>query len=133
MVYFPPVSPPRTYTPPSPHLHAPHSQPISLFSILSPAQYWVRNTNHLAPRYAVPSIPPLPVSPRSKYSPQHHVLLSNTLSVYNKISKNNFVYIMKSVCVVAVYIICMFMLSSCWHLFVIAQNKQKITLLVKSA
>jgi len=26
----------------------PHAQPISFFSILSPAQYWVRSTNHLA-------------------------------------------------------------------------------------
>jgi len=25
-----------------------------------PAQYWVRSTNHLAPCYAVSSIPPLP-------------------------------------------------------------------------
>ena len=40
--------------------YAPHSQPISFFSILSPAQYWVRSTNHLAPRYAISSIPPLP-------------------------------------------------------------------------
>ena len=47
------------YTP-SPHTYAPHAQPISFFSILSPAQYWVRSTNHLAPRYAVSSIPPLP-------------------------------------------------------------------------
>ena len=38
---FPPVSPPRPYTPPSPHPYAPHAQPISFFSILSPAQYWV--------------------------------------------------------------------------------------------
>ena len=30
--------------PPSPHPYAAHFQPIS-FSILSPAQYWVRNTN----------------------------------------------------------------------------------------
>ena len=30
----------------------PHAQPISFFSILSPAQYWVRSTNHLAPHYA---------------------------------------------------------------------------------
>ena len=44
--------------PPSPHPYAPHAQPISFFSILSPAQYWVRSTNHLAPRYAVSSIPP---------------------------------------------------------------------------
>ena len=41
MVSFAPVSPPRPYTPPSPHPYAPHAQPISLFSILSPAQYWV--------------------------------------------------------------------------------------------
>ena len=34
--------------------------PISFSSILSPAQYWVRSTNHLAPRYAVSSIPLLP-------------------------------------------------------------------------
>ena len=47
-------------TPPSPHPYAPHAQPISFFSILSPAQYWVRSKNHLAPRYAISSIPPLP-------------------------------------------------------------------------
>ena len=46
--------------PPSPHLYALHVQPISFFSILSPTQYWVSSTNHLAPRYAVSSIPPLP-------------------------------------------------------------------------
>jgi hypothetical protein len=28
--------------------------------ILSPAQYWVKSTRYLAPRYAVSSIPPLP-------------------------------------------------------------------------
>ena len=52
--------PTKTLYTPSPHPHAPHAQPISLFSILSPAQYWVRSTNHLAPRYAISSIPPLP-------------------------------------------------------------------------
>ena len=52
--------PPRPHTPPSPHPYAPHAQPISFFSVLSPAQYWVRCTNHLAPRYAVSSITPLP-------------------------------------------------------------------------
>ena len=30
------------YTPP-PHPYAPHAQPISFFSILSPTQYWVRS------------------------------------------------------------------------------------------
>ena len=57
--FSPPVSPPRPYTPHSPHPCAPHAQPISFFSILSPAQYWVRSTNHLAPRYTISSIPPL--------------------------------------------------------------------------
>ena len=52
--------PTKTLYTPSPHPYAPHAQPISFFSILSPAQYWVRNTNHLAPRYAISSIPPLP-------------------------------------------------------------------------
>ena len=32
----------------SPHPYAPHAQPISFLSILSPAQYWVRSTSHLA-------------------------------------------------------------------------------------
>ena len=41
---FTPVSPPRPYTPPSPHPYAPHAQPISFFSILSPAQYWLRRS-----------------------------------------------------------------------------------------
>ena len=54
---FPPS---RPYTPPSPHPYAPHAQPISFLSILLPAQYWVRSTNHLAPRYAISSDPPLP-------------------------------------------------------------------------
>ena len=45
---------------PFPPPYAPHAQPISFFSILSPAQYWVRSKNHLTPRYAISSIPPLP-------------------------------------------------------------------------
>ena len=52
--------PTKTLYNPSPHPYEPHTQPISFFSILSPAQYWVRSTNHLAPRYAISSIPPLP-------------------------------------------------------------------------
>ena len=52
--------PTKTLYTPSPHPYAPHAQPISFFSILSPAQYWVRSTNHVAPRYAVSSIPLLP-------------------------------------------------------------------------
>ena len=57
---FPSGFPTKTLYTPSPHPYAPHAQPISFFSILSPAQYWVRSTNHLAPRYAISSIPPLP-------------------------------------------------------------------------
>ena len=57
---FPSGYPTKTLYTPSPHPYAPHAQPISFFSILSPAQYWVSSTNHLAPHYAVSSIPPLP-------------------------------------------------------------------------
>ena len=60
VVHFLPVSPPTPYTPHFPHPYAPHAQPISFFSILSPAQYWMRSTNHLASRYAISVIPPLP-------------------------------------------------------------------------
>ena len=45
--------------PPSPHPYAPHAQPISFFSVSSPVWYWVRSTDHLAPRYAISSSPPL--------------------------------------------------------------------------
>ena len=44
---FPSSFPTNTLYTPSPHPYAPHAQPISFFSILSPAQYWVRSTNHL--------------------------------------------------------------------------------------
>jgi len=53
---------------PSPHPYAPHAQPISFFSILSPAQYWVSSTNHLAPRYAISTITRYLVPPPSKYN-----------------------------------------------------------------
>ena len=56
---FPSGFPSRTLYTPSPQPYVPHAQPISFFSILSPAQYWVRSTNHLAPRYSISSIPPL--------------------------------------------------------------------------
>ena len=45
---FPTGFPTKTLYTPSPHPYAPHVQSISFFSILSPAQYWVRSTNHLA-------------------------------------------------------------------------------------
>ena len=43
---FPSGFPTKNLYTPSPHPYAPHAQPISFFSILSPAQYWVRSTNH---------------------------------------------------------------------------------------
>ena len=41
--------PTKTLYAPSPHPYALQAQPISFFSILSPAQYWVRSTDYLAP------------------------------------------------------------------------------------
>jgi hypothetical protein len=56
-VSFPQVSPSKSYT----HLSLPpyvlHAPPISFFSILSPAQYWLRSTDHSAPHYVIFSIP----------------------------------------------------------------------------
>ena len=40
---FPSGFPTKTLHTPSPHPYAPHAQPISLFSILSAAQFWARN------------------------------------------------------------------------------------------
>ena len=57
---FPSGFPTNNLYAPSPLPYAPHDLPISFFSILSPAQYWARSKNHLAPRYAISSIPPLP-------------------------------------------------------------------------
>ena len=48
---FPSGFPTRTLYAPSPPPFEPHAQPISFFSILSPAQYWMRSTDHLAPHY----------------------------------------------------------------------------------
>jgi len=69
----------KTLYTPSPHPHAPHAEPISFFSILPPAQYWVRSTNHLAPRYAISSIPPVT---SSLLGPNilPNTMFSNTLS-----------------------------------------------------
>ena len=46
MVSFPQVFPPEPYAHLSPPPYVPHAPPISFFSILSPAQYWVRSTDH---------------------------------------------------------------------------------------
>jgi hypothetical protein len=35
------------------------SSPSNFSRFFLPAQYWVRSTNHLAPRYAVSSSPPV--------------------------------------------------------------------------
>ena len=46
MVSFHQVSPPKPCAHLSPPLNVPHAPPISFFSILSPAHYWVRSTDH---------------------------------------------------------------------------------------
>jgi len=78
---FPSGFPTKTLYTPSPHPYAPHAQPISFFSILSPAQYWVRSTDHLAPGYAIPSIPPLP---RPSYVIILGLIIKNTIEKTNR-------------------------------------------------
>jgi hypothetical protein len=46
MVSFPQVSPPEPCVHLSPPPYALHAPPISFFSIVPPAQYWVRSTDH---------------------------------------------------------------------------------------
>jgi hypothetical protein len=43
-----------------------HAPPIPVFSILSPARYWVRCTDHSTPHYVIFSIPRYLVSLRPK-------------------------------------------------------------------
>ena len=72
----------------SPHPYAPHAQSISCFSILSPAQCWVWSTNHLAPRYAISSIPPFT---SSLLGPNIllNTMFSNTLSFVSSRNVND--------------------------------------------
>jgi len=79
-------------------LRFPHQDPVHLpllslvrgtcpafFSILSPAQYWTRSTDHLAPRYAISSIPPVT---SSLLGPNIllNTVFSNTLSFLSSLS-----------------------------------------------
>jgi hypothetical protein len=52
VAFFPQASPPTPCTHHYPPPYAPHALPISFVSILPPAQYWARSTDHSAPRYA---------------------------------------------------------------------------------
>jgi hypothetical protein len=47
MVSFPQASPPTPRAQLSPPPYTPHTQPISFFLILPPAQFWVRSTEFL--------------------------------------------------------------------------------------
>ena len=81
--------PTKTLYTPSPHPYMPHAQPISFFSILSRAQYWVRSTNHLAPRYAISSIPPLP-RPVNKLT--NKIKLTNNITVWHSVTSYQTAY-----------------------------------------
>ena len=60
VVYFLQVSPPKPCICLSSPPYALHAPPISLFSILSPARYWVMSTDLSAPHYVIFSIHPIP-------------------------------------------------------------------------
>ena len=72
---FPSGFPTKTPFTPSPHPYTLHAQPISFFSILSPAQYWVRSTNHLAPRYANYNVQNLLPNWSYSFHSLNHILL----------------------------------------------------------
>ena len=74
---------------PSPHPYAPHTQPISIFSILSPAQYWVSSTNHLAPRYAVSSTPTLPRRSSGQTFSSTHLNTLQIFHIHTEFATNN--------------------------------------------
>ena len=82
---FPSGFPTKTPYAPSPHLYTPHTQPISFFSILSPAQYWASSTDHLAPRYAISSSAPVTLS---LLGPNIllNTIFSNTLSFHSSLN-----------------------------------------------
>ena len=67
-----------------------HYSPISFFSILSPEQYWARNTDHLASYYVVLSLPCYLVPLRSKYSPQHPILKHSQLTFLPQCERPSF-------------------------------------------
>jgi hypothetical protein len=60
MASFPQASPQAPCAHLYPHPYAQHAVPILFISILPPPLYWVRSTDHSAPRYAAFSIPLLP-------------------------------------------------------------------------
>ena len=86
---------------PTKTLYTPLSSPIRatcpahlIFSILLPAQYWVRSTNHLAPRYVVSSISSLP-------RPSSVQIFSSTISssiYYIKYLYFSFIFIFNLFC-----------------------------------
>ena len=90
LVSFPPVPSPRPYTHPSPHLYAPHAQPISFFSNLSTQNIgWEVNIIW----YLVMQCPPFATylfPPRSKYSPQHNILKHPQLPFLPQYQRPNF-------------------------------------------
>ena len=83
---FPSGFPTKTLYTLSPHPYAPHAQPISFFSILSLAQYWVSSIDHLAP----PPFHPYLVPPKSKYSPQHYILKQPQLLFFPQLQRPSF-------------------------------------------
>ena len=62
--------------------------PCPSHSSRSPAQYWVRRTDHLAPRYAVSSIPPVTSSLLGLNIPLN-TIFSNTLSFLSSLNVSN--------------------------------------------
>ena len=82
MASFPQASPPTPFGHLYPPPYALHALPISFVSILPPAQYWVRSTDHSAPRYAAFSIRKLKriVRVRAASTDQQHKKMARVLT-----------------------------------------------------
>ena len=101
---FPSGFPTKILYTPSPHPYAPHAQPITFFSILSPAQYWMRSTNHIAPRYC--NLLHSPVT-SSLVGPNIllNTMFSNTLSFLSSLNfSDQFSHPYKTTCKIIVHI-----------------------------
>ena len=83
--HYPSGFPSKTQYTPLLSPYAPHAPPISFFSIWSPQQYLLRNTNHKAPHYVVFPVTSSLLGPNILLN----TLFSNTLSLRSSLNMSD--------------------------------------------